>query len=425
MTLALALLLALLSLCPAIVMVDGPIIPGLIPLLLAAGLFAVSAKLPPGEAKHLAAVVPRPLIVVGSLPAVAMLIQMMPLPFLANPVWTSVGAGFPHGITGSITVDTGATALALVEYLSAAGMALLAASVAINRERAELVLIGATGAAALISLAVLLHELFGSSLLAMRDEAFDCACLGVTLAAACGILVIERYETRQSKPGQTPRKFLFSLAACLTAFAICAGAVGAAKSGSLAFAAACGLLIFCAMFVIRRFALGRVGAAAIGVTAAIIAAALVTVVASDPDPRFAFVKKDPASIELTQRILGDAPFLGDGAGSYRALLPIYQATGSEPASSDAVTAAAKLSIEMGRTTLWLAILAAAYAVFVLVRGASRRGRDSFYAAAAGACLVTLMNLAFVNAGPAGPALSLFAAAIVGLGLAQSKSRVAS
>jgi hypothetical protein len=192
---------------------------------------------------------------------------------------------------------------------------------------------------------------------------------------------------------------------------------------SLTFAAASGFLTFCAAVTVRRFHLGRFGAAAFGVTAAIIAAALVSVAATDRDPRFAFVKKDPAIVEISQRMLGDAPMLGDGAGTFRALVPIYQTSSTASQHVEPVTAAAQLSIEMGRAALWGTIIAASFGAYVLLRGAASRGRDSFYAAAAAACIVTLMNLAFVNTGIAGQAAALLAAVLFGLGFAQSKSRV--
>jgi hypothetical protein len=429
MSAALAILLGLLSLCPAIVAVDGPFLPCLIPFMLAAGLILVSANLAPGEAQHLSNVVSRPLVLVAAFPAVLMILQILPIPFLANPVWTSVSPGFRHGIAGSISIDVGATALALVRYLSAVGVILLAAAVATNRERAESVLFGVTGATVLISFASLLHDLFGFDVITMRNEAFDCACLGVTLTAACALLVFERHETRRINTRQIRKKYFLSSVACLTGFIICASAIAVARSGSLIFAAGSGFLTFAAVAAIRRWALGRLGAAAIGVTAAVIAAALVTVAASDPDPRFAFVKKDVASVELTQRILSDSPFFGTGAGSFSALLPIYQTkyqtNNSGSRDIAAVTSAAQFSIEMGKMMLWLAVLAASFAVFTLLRGAWRRGRDSFYAAAAGACLVTLMNLAFVNVGLSGSAIVLLSGTIFGLGLTQSKGRVAS
>ena len=52
----------------------------------------------------------------------------------------------------------------------------------------------------------------------------------------------------------------------------------------------------------------------------------------------------------------------------------------------------------------------------------QRGRDSFYPAMGGGCLITLLLLSFNNVGLLGTATSLIAAAIIGLGIAQSKSR---
>lgn len=299
MSFALVILLGLISLCPAIVTVDGPLPHYLIPFLLAAGLIIVSVKLPEGEAQHLAKVILRPLVLFAAFPAALMILQLLPLPFLANPVWTSVSPGFPRGITGSISVDIGATAIALARYLSAVGMVVLAAAVAVNRERAKSVLIGATAAAILISFAMLLHDFFGYNILVMREEALDSACVGVTLSLSCGLLVVERHETRRSVNDQTRRKFQAALVASLIGFVICASAIAMAKSGSLTFAASAGVLTFVSVSAIRRWSLGPVGAAAIGITAIVIAASLVTVAARDPDPRFAFVKKDAASVELT------------------------------------------------------------------------------------------------------------------------------
>ena len=47
------------------------------------------------------------------------------------PVWTSVSPGFRNGIIGSISVDVGATAIALVNYLSAVGVLLLTAGLSV------------------------------------------------------------------------------------------------------------------------------------------------------------------------------------------------------------------------------------------------------------------------------------------------------
>jgi hypothetical protein len=434
MFIAFAVLLGLVSLCPAILTVEGAVLPCLIPLLVAIGLVAASLRLPTGEAQRLANLI-RPFIIPAAIPALWMLLQMLPLPLwriqpwslisgLAHPVWASVAAGFPGGDGGSITVDIGATAIALAHYLSFVGVIILATAVAINRDRAESVLVSVTAATVLIALVVAYADLFGVGPFAARDEALNCACLGVILSAACASLVFERREARRTKPERRGSRPSLALLTCLAAFLICAGAVVAARSGSLLFAASCGLALFGAVVLVRRLDLGRWGAAAIAVTAIVIASALVTGAAGNSsDPRLAFVKKNAASIELTQRILADAPFLGDGAGTFDAMLPIYQSADPAAADSKAVTAAAKLSIEMGRPILWLAVIAAAITTLVLLRGAAKRGRDSFYPTAGAACLVTLTVLAFVNVGVFGAALPSLAGVILGLGLAQSKGRV--
>ena len=435
MFIALGVLLGLVSLCPAILTVDGPILPCLIPMLVGLGLILVAIKLPPGESQRWAKLI-KPLVIGAAIPAIWIVLQMLPLPTwraepwarisdLAHPVWASVAAGFPHGVAGSISVDIGASAIALVRYLSFVGVILLASAVTINRDRAELALVSLTAATVLISFVVIYADISGTSLVASRDEALDCACLGVVLSAACASFVFERHETRGSKFGLRDPRFLYPALACLTAFLICAIAVGAARSGSLIFAASCGFGVFCAVVIVRRLDLGRWGAGAIAVTASVIALALVTGAVGNSDPRLAFVKKDAAAVEMTQRILADAPFLGDGAGAFGALLPIYQSTVPSAGEFEAVTAAAKLSIEMGRLAPWAAVLVAAIAALSLLRAAAHRGRDSFYSAAGAACLVTLVILAFVNVGIFGSAISVLAGVVLGVALAQSQGRVAS
>ena len=72
---------------------------------------------------------------------------------------------------------------------------------------------------------------------------------------------------------------------------------------------------------------------------------------------------------------------------------------------------------------WLIVVVTVAFIFGLFRASLRRGRDSFYPAMGGSCLVMLLLLAFNNAGLLGTATSLIAAVALGLALAQSKSRV--
>ena len=425
MFVALGFLLGLIAFAAVTLFADGDLLPLLFPFLAAGGIFAFALKLPPFEAERFASLV-RPVAIGAAFPALFMLLQMAPVPTgVAHPVWASVGAGFSIPVWGSISVDIGATALALLRYLTLVGAMLLAAAVTINRDRAEITLVALTAAAVAISLAQLAMASFGALRPAASEEALDCACLGVTLAAACALLVFERHETRRAKLGLCDAKFIYPMLASLAALLICAAAIGSARSGSLIFAACCGLGMFCAVFLVRRLNLGRWGAGAIGLTATVIVVALVSGAAgTNSDPRLAFVRKDPVTLELTQRILADAPVVGVGAGAFSSILPIYEFGDVAAPERGAVTAAAALSIEMGRAALWAAVIAAAAAVVALLRASALRGRDSFYASAAASCLISLIVLAFVNVSLFGATLPVLAAAIFGLGVAQSQGRVA-
>lgn len=424
MFVALGFLLGLIALCAAIPFVDGGVLSAFVPLLVAGGLMLASLQLPPDEAQRFG-VLAKPLAIGAAVPAIWILLQMAPLPFSswAHPVWASVKAGFPGAIAGSISVDIGASALALARYLALVGAFLLALALTISRERAEAVLTALCAATSLVSLIAIGLELFGAPANSVREETASIACLGVVLAACCVSFVFERHETRRSKLGFANPKFVYPIAASLVAFLICAAAVGLSRSGSLIFAASCGLGVFLAFVVVRRLNLGRWGAGPIGATGAVIIIALISgATGGSSDARLTFVKKDAATVELTQRILADTPLFGDGAGTFSSLLPIYQFADSGEPEARAATAAAQLSIEMGRIVLWSAVIAALLGAAWLILASSQRGRDSFFSAAAAANLVMFVILAFVNVSLFGAALPLLAALALGLGVAQSQGR---
>jgi hypothetical protein len=137
----------------------------------------------------------------------------------------------------------------------------------------------------------------------------------------------------------------------------------------------------------------------------------------------AFATKAPPSLtSMSQRILDDAPLTGTGAGTFAAIAPIYRDADDQTERFSAPTATSELAIELGRPTLWLIVATMVGAAFVLLRAALRRGRDSFYPAAGGSCLVALMFLCFTNAGVLGSAAAIIVAATLGLAFAQRESR---
>jgi hypothetical protein len=430
MFIAFAIVLVLIGFCPSAATLDVAVLSNLVPILVAVGLVAVALEIDFADRKR-ASERSWPLALGAAVVAFWIVAQMLPLPIsrtpplawiteLVHPVWTSAADALQKPISGRITVDVGATAVALIHVLSLFGVVLLTLAATINRDRAEVVLVALTAATTLIAVVATSFDLLGIVGSATRGEALDSACLGLVLSAASCALAYERGKSRRSKQDQ--HRFGVAGIASAGAFLVCLLAILAARSGSLLFAAASGLATFCAVALVRRLALGRWGAVAIGATAVVVGVALATGAAgTNPDPRFAFVRTDPVSLELTQRILADAPVLGTGAGTFASLVPIYRSADTAASSLNAVTAAARISIELGRPMLWLSGAAAMLAALGLLRGSLRRSRDYFYPAAGAASLVTLTLLAFVNVGLFGPALSLLAAMTLGLALAQARS----
>jgi hypothetical protein len=192
-------------------------------------------------------------------------------------------------------------------------------------------------------------------------------------------------------------------------------------------ATAYGIFALIWISLVRRFALGAVGGAAIAAPAL---GAAIFLLAYHPVERGTSVPlaftgaSDPSLIALNERVLYDAPFVGTGAGTFAALAPIYRQVDDPPPGSTAATAAAAFAIELGKPMFWLITVAAAGSIFILLRTSLQRGRDSFYPAMGGSCLITLLLLSFNNAGQFGTASGLIAGAVIGLAIAQSKGRTA-
>jgi hypothetical protein len=251
--------------------------------------------------------------------------------------------------------------------------------------------------------------------------------MGTIIAGAACMRTIERYETRGSNPQRSVPLLLWTFVACSAALAICGVAVMLSATREILVATVYGILAMACVSIIRRFALGPVGTTTIAAPALGIA---ILLLAYHPLERGTSVPlafagtSDPTVIALSERVLYDAPLVGTGAGTFAALAPIYRQMDDPPPGSTAATAAAAFAIELGKPMFWLIIVATAGTIFILLRAALERGRDSFYPAMGGSCLTTLLLLSFNNAGLFGTASGLIAGAVIGLAIAQSKSRTA-
>lgn len=422
-------LVALICGTPAILLFDGLIVHGIVTSILAVGIATTSVAMRPNETKFLVSII-RPLVIILAIPILWILIQLLPLKAIAHPIWSSAEEALGHPVTGSISIDIGATVVALGQYLTIVAVALLAAAVAVDRQRAEWLLFSLVGATGLIAIIAMVHDLFGFTFLAndhagnARAQAIDCIASGVILSAAAGVRTLERYETRQS----TDRSELAlpqTLIACGVVLALCVLALIFSATGPVIVATSIGAATFIAVVGLRRL---RSGPWASVFIVAMISIVTVLLVANQAGARgksltLAFSTAPTAVTAITQRILDDASWTGAGAGTLAAIAPIYREINAPAALRTAATAASTISIELGKGMLWFAIAATVAAIWVLLRASLLRGRDSFYPAAGAGCLVALLLLSFMNAGILGTAAAVIAAATLGLAFAQSKSRM--
>jgi len=418
-------LFALTCASPIILIWDGLIAQGLVAGIVAAALAITARNLRPNETNFLISLV-RPFVAIAAVPALWMIIQLLPLRLLAHPVWESAQVALGHPLAGAISVDIGASVIALGKYLCIVTVVLVSAAVAIDRHRAEWLLFAVVAATTAIALIVLINETFPSLGLLRFSfaQGINCAAIGTIVAAAAIIRIIERHGTRSSNASVLD--LLRSTAASSTALVISSLALLLDGKRVVFIAAGCGLAIVVCANLIRGFGRAAWGLLFIAVPVIIAAVLLVTIepVERGENLLLAFATASPASsTTFAERMLNDAPLVGTGAGTFAALAPIYRELDDPPTDSTAATAVAHASIELGAPMFWLIVAATVAAIFILLMASLHRGRDSYYSAMGGGCLTTLLLLAFVNAGVLGTATSLIAAVALGLALAQCKSRI--
>jgi hypothetical protein len=425
-------LLGLIIAAPALVFADGLVAVGLVSLVAAVATAIVAAAIRKGEAEHLAKVV-RGVWVIALVPAVIVATEFVPFPFgsFTRSVWQSAGQALGTNLLGFNTIDPGRTVIVLGRYLALVAIAVVATAVAIDRRRSERILRDLMAVSVLTALIVTFHDVGGFTFLGEitsaggpRSAIAAAGAFGMVLSAAYLVLVIERYESRQLETSLRST----AIALGTGVVAVIASALALLLSGMLAafFAGCCGVGTLLIIVLIRRLGLGRWAIVVIGIVAVV---AAVTIVVSKSVPidanwtmRYA-MRAPPSLIAMAGRMTADVGWFGSGAGTFGALLPIYQ--GSDPAGLTAApTWAAQMSIEIGVIGLWIVVLAIAVLGVLLAHGALTRGRDSFYATAGAAVVVTALIYGFVDVGLANIGISILLAALAGLAIAQSAGRTA-
>src|SRR3974390_2574100 len=154
------LLLGLIGISPALLFMDGPMIHALLVAYTAVMVTLVGALIRPGEAGHLASII-RPIAIIATIPAVWMMVQMAPLPIKSwgHPIWADAETALGTPIASRITIDPGATLIAISRYFSAIAILFVATAVTIDRMRAEWVLFWLVGTTTITAVVQIVYGL--------------------------------------------------------------------------------------------------------------------------------------------------------------------------------------------------------------------------------------------------------------------------
>ncbi|RXG85979.1 hypothetical protein EAV90_34370 [Bradyrhizobium vignae] len=349
--------------------------------------------------------------------------QLAPLPLsFAHPIWASAHDVLGGLSLGPITADIGLTVNALLLALAAVSLLSVAILVVRNRGRAELVLFVLSGLTAVSALMLDLHRvspaLAGA---APHDLTTTLAGLGFVLNLAVMQLAAERAETHHS----LLRSVAIGLCGLVGALVSAAAILGFSGTNS-AIAAAFGVVVILLILVIRRLDLSPLAASALSLAALIGASIVLTFLfekSSGPILLRLVPEMGTETKAALERMLADTRWLGAGAGTFAAMGRIYQS------DAGAVLTAPSAATSVFAGTGWIGLAAMiAVSLIALVRlffGALQRGRDSFFPAAAAACVLFALVQSFAGPGLLHPAAILCLSVIVGLGLSQSVSQSSS
>jgi hypothetical protein len=417
LSIAFILLIVTIATIPALVILDGVAAQYIFTALAAAALGAVGISARAADVK-LAARVMRIFRFVAAVPAIWMVVQILPTPIWSHSIWINANEALNRQSWGHISIDLGKTFAALAFYLGNIALIIVAVFVSGDRRRAELTLLTLNAIIVLTTIALLFVELTSSD--KFNELLSAVSSLGIILSLASAVCVIEQSKGRQGVPPQHSR---MGLALCGIALLVCIAGLATSATLNVGLALGFGAVAFGSEQIIRRAGLASW---AIGIFVATIIAAAVMIVLwrydsvrmLSPFLQFA-TAAPPDAISITQRILLDRGWQGTGAATYAQLLPIYQELGSTVIKAPSTASA--FAIELGWPMTVFIVAAAIWLIVTLYRGALSRGRDSFYPAAAAACTTILLFQSFCDTSLLNSCVGMVGDTVVGLGLAQSIS----
>ncbi|HEY1579302.1 MAG TPA: hypothetical protein VGF82_19720 [Terracidiphilus sp.] len=359
--------------------------------------------------------------IAAAIPAVVMLIQILPVPIGAHSIWINANEALGRQSWGHISVDLGGTILALAYYLANISLILVSVFVTRERRRAELLLFALTLMATLTTLGLLVGKLGLNLDSSNNDVLSGISALGILLAIANIARTFETHQSDRETAEERNAKSALIAGGIGLLIGVIGLIVGATSNAALTiiFATA----FFGSIEVLRRTGLAG-WATGILLTTFITAAAMIIVWRYDASralsPLLQFATaSSPDAISVTQRLLSDTPWFGTGAGTFTSISPLYLELDSQV--RQAPSTIAEITIALGWPMTVFLLGATIWLVIVLFRGALSRGRDAFYPAAAAAGTVLLLGQAFCDPSLLNTCVAVFGDALIGLGLAQSVS----
>jgi hypothetical protein len=410
------------ALTSVLLLSDGSIARGGIAALSAAALATTAFRWSQAETDLPNSAVTR-LTVVALVPAIWMLAQVMPfgLVGLGHPVWESVSGALGRTISATISLDPGATVIAIGRYTGFVALGLAVALSTLDRQNAErmlFVLLATSTMAAVL----LLSGFVGTPAL---TSAITICAVGCIVAAAAAIRAYERSETRRKGSESTVlANAATGLGIAGISFVLCLTAIMRFAPAYLIAATAIGLGIFAALALTRRLGFGMWGFSALAITLIIIAAAALPGISQLGNPLMALVDySNRGDVETATRMIADGRWSGSGGGTFSEVAQLYRDFDARAGGvSGGPTTAAILRVELGWPVTIFAAISTIVSIIFLLTAAVRRGRDSFYPATGTASLCILLTTSLADRALLDTSVALTITAIIGVAVAQSAGR---
>jgi hypothetical protein len=360
------------------------------------------------------------LLFAGLIPPFWMVLQILPISGLAHPVWKQAADVLEQPVSGSVSVDIGATLHALLTYLAGFAVALSASAVAVDPLRARWLLNAILATTIALSLLALVQTIVTLPAWsgAPPSPPILAILIGVQSGAASMLEGVDKWRSRRGA------RFETELALSISAVVIGLIAVtwNAGASAAIPALAGSAFILMIGTFRTFRIPLWASGVTALTLSGVALAGAIAFRRHPDVPLAIAFVAAPDEAIQLSLSILADLPLFGTGAGTTDALLPTYADLSQADLQPAMSSAASALMTEYGIPIFWIMVGLVATTIAVFFTGALGRGRDWSFAASAAGVLVALLAAAFSLPTMLTVAGVVLLGAVIGSAVAQRVSR---